>query len=350
MIMPRPSCRGACSRVFCAGLFLMAATLASSCAGFSEAEADVRGPLDETKELAPFIEEMKAEYGFDESEIKRIIGDARVLPEVVKAISKPAEAKPWYEYRPIFLTETRISKGVGFWNEHRASLARAEEIFGVSAEIIVAIIGVETLYGERAGRIRVLDSLVTLGFRYPRRSTFFRSELKEFLVLCRDEGLDPLVLKGSYAGAMGVPQFISSSYRSYAVDFDGDGRRDLISSPTDAIGSVGNYLKRHGWQADGTIALPAQISGNGYQDLLELGIKPKVPLGDLREHGVTVSGGPVDAQRGALIELELRTGKEHWVVMENFYTITRYNHSKLYAMAVTQLAQKIRSRYQEQTG
>jgi membrane-bound lytic murein transglycosylase B len=328
----------------------MAAVLACSCAGFNEAEADVRGPLDETKELAPFIEEMTAEYGFDESELRRIIGDARILPEIIKAISTPAEAKPWYEYRPIFLTETRISKGVGFWSEHQASLARAEESFGVPAEIIVAIIGVETLYGEHAGRVRVLDSLVTLGFRYPRRAGFFRSELKQFLLLCRDEDLDPLVLKGSYAGAMGVPQFISSSYRSYAVDFDGDGRRNLISSPADAIGSVANYLKRHGWQPDGTIAVSAQISGNGYKDLLELGIKPKVPLDDLSKHGVKITGDPVGEQRGALIELELRSAKEHWVVMENFYAITRYNHSKLYAMAVTQLAQKILSRYQEQSG
>jgi membrane-bound lytic murein transglycosylase B len=328
----------------------MAAVLASSCAGFGEAEADVRGPLNETKELAPFVEEMKAEYGFDESELRRIIGDARVLPEVVKAISTPAEAKPWYEYRPIFLTETRVSKGVGFWNEHRTSLARAEKSYGVPAEIIVAIIGVETLYGERAGRIRVLDSLVTLGFRYPRRAAFFRSELKEFLVLCRDEGLDPLVLKGSYAGAMGVPQFISSSYRNYAVDFDGDGRKDLISSPTDAIGSVANYLNRHGWQRDGTIAVSAQISGNGYKDLLELGIKPKVPLDDLSGHGVKMSEGAVGERRGALIELELRSGEEHWVVMGNFYAITRYNHTKLYAMAVTQLAEEIRSRYLERTG
>lgn len=314
-------------------------------AGCDTLAAHGEGPLDEAGELAPFVARM-SEAGYAESEARRILADAQILPEVLDAISRPAEAKPWHAYRPIFLTETRIAKGVEFWKSEQATLARAEETYGVPAEIIVAIIGVETLYGERAGRIRVLDSLVTLGFRYPRRSDFFRSELRHFLLLARDEGLDPLAVKGSYAGAMGVPQFISSSYRNYAIDFDEDGRRDLISSSVDAIGSVANYLKRHGWQRGGEIAVPAKAEGENYQEALELGLKPKMTMRELSRRGVRVLE-EIDADSPvALIALEQKDGAEFWVVLNNFYSVTRYNHSELYAMAVTQLAREIRNRYQ----
>ena len=311
---------------------------------WNPAAAHGKGPLDEATELMPFVAQMSM-AGYPESDVRRILAEARVLPEVLDAISRPAEAKPWHAYRPIFLTETRIAKGVDFWKAERAALGRAEDIYGVPPEIIVAIIGVETLYGERVGRIRVLDSLVTLGFRYPRRSDFFLSELRHFLLLARDEGLDPLVVKGSYAGAMGVPQFISSSYRNYAVDFNGDGRKDLISSTVDAIGSVANYLNRHGWQRGGEIAVAAEIDGDDYNELLTLGTKPKLTMTELSRRGVRALG-EVDAEsRAALIELEQKNGTELWLVLDNFYAITRYNHSELYAMAVTQLAWKIRDRY-----
>lgn len=311
---------------------------------WNPAAAHGKGPLDEATELMPFVAQMSM-AGYPESDVRRILAEARVLPEVLDAISRPAEAKPWHAYRPIFLTETRIAKGVDFWKAERAALGRAEDIYGVPPEIIVAIIGVETLYGERVGRIRVLDSLVTLGFRYPRRSDFFLSELRHFLLLARDEGLDPLVVKGSYAGAMGVPQFISSSYRNYAVDFNGDGRKDLISSTVDAIGSVANYLNRHGWQRGGEIAVAAEIDGDDYNELLALGTKPKLTMTELSRRGVRALG-EVDAEsRAALIELEQKNGTELWLVLDNFYAITRYNHSELYAMAVTQLAWKIRDRY-----
>lgn len=311
---------------------------------WNPAAAHGKGPLDEATELMPFVAQMSM-AGYPESDVRRILAEARVLPEVLDAISRPAEAKPWHAYRPIFLTEPRIAKGVDFWKAERAALGRAEDIYGVPPEIIVAIIGVETLYGERVGRIRVLDSLVTLGFRYPRRSDFFLSELRHFLLLARDEGLDPLVVKGSYAGAMGVPQFISSSYRNYAVDFNGDGRKDLISSTVDAIGSVANYLNRHGWQRGGEIAVAAEIDGDDYNELLALGTKPKLTMTELSRRGVRALG-EVDAEsRAALIELEQKNGTELWLVLDNFYAITRYNHSELYAMAVTQLAWKIRDRY-----
>lgn len=324
--------------------------LISACAGAETVGAHQQGPLDESTEIAPFIEEMERRHGYPQSELKEILSQAMVLPEVIELISRPAEAKPWYAYRPIFLNETRITKGVEFWRSQRETLARAEETYGVPAEIIVAIIGVETLYGERAGRIRVLDSLVTLGFRYPKRAEFFRSELQQFLLLSREEGIDPLAVEGSYAGAMGVPQFIASSYRRYAVDFDGDGYRDLIGNPKDAIGSVANYLSKHGWRAEGGLAVPASVSGDGYKLLLDQGLNPKIPLGELDAHGVRmVNGVPVDASV-ALIELDLPNGSEYWVVQKNFYAITRYNHSKLYAMAVTQLSREIRTRYMTQAG
>jgi membrane-bound lytic murein transglycosylase B len=322
----------------------------SACTGTATVDAHQRVSLDESTEIAPFVEEMEKRHRYPPSELREILAQAQVLPKVLELISRPAEAKPWHEYRPIFLNEARITKGVAFWNSKRETLARAESIYGVPSEIIVAIIGVETLYGERAGRIRVLDSLVTLGFRYPKRAKFFRAELQQFLLLSREESLDPLAVRGSYAGAMGVPQFIASSYRRYAVDFDGDGSRDLIGNAEDAIGSVANYLSEHGWRAEGGIAVPASVRGDGYKVLLKKGLKPKIPLQDLDAHGVKmVNDVPADS-RVALLELDLANGSEYWVVERNFYAITRYNRSPLYAMAVTQLAKEIRTRYLAQAG
>ena len=230
------------------------------------------------------------------------------------------------------------------WKRHAATLARAEADYGVSASIIVAIIGVETYYGQRAGRTRVLDSLATLGFRYRRRAAFFRGELEQFLVLCHDEGLDPLAVRGSYAGAMGIPQFIPSSYRRYAVDFDGDHVRNLLTSDADAIGSVANYLARHGWKRGASIAVPAHVSGNRASTLVDRGLRPGTAIGEMERLGVTADG-PVDGSAlASLIELEGKKAPEYWIGFENFYVITRYNHSPLYAMAVTQLAAAIRAR------
>ena len=326
-------------------LALLLSIIISACTSAATVDAHQRDSLDESTEIAPFVEEMEKRHGYPPSELREILAQAQVLPKVIELISRPAEAKPWYVYRPIFLNETRIEKGVQFWKSQRETLARAEAIYGVPAEIVVAIIGVETLYGERAGRIRVLDSLVTLGFRYPGRAGFFRSELQQFLLLSREERLDPLTVMGSYAGAMGVPQFIASSYRRYAVDFDGDGSRDLIANPKDAIGSVANYLSKHGWRAEGGIAVPALVSGDNYKVLLKKGLNPKIPLQDLDAHGVKIVNDVPAGVRVALLELDLADGSEYWVVQRNFYSITRYNHSPLYAMAVTQLAKEIRTRY-----
>lgn len=301
--------------------------------------------LDPETEIAPFVAEMVSRHGFEREELMRTLGGVRVRPEILEAIARPAESLDWYQYRPIFLTETRIAKGEEFWRAHAETLTRASRKYGVSPEIIVAIIGVETLYGTRKGKHLVLDSLATLAFRYPKRSKFFRRELEEFLVLAQQESFDTPRVKGSYAGAMGIPQFISSSYRRYAVDFDGNGVRDLLNSEIDAIGSVANYLKVHGWQRDGAVALPASVSGDDYKALVKKGMKPHTPVSDMDNFGVVVLYAGENESPGALIELTNKSDVEHWVGLQNFYAITRYNHSSLYAMAVFQLAREIRKRY-----
>ena len=236
---------------------------------------------------------------------------------------------------------------MSFWQEHADTLQHAHEVFGVPQEIIVAIIGVETRYGRHTGKYPVLDALSTLAFAYPPRSSFFRKELKEYLLMTREEGLVPGKQLGSYAGAMGMPQFIPSSFRSYAVDFDNDGKRDLWTSPADAIGSVGNYFKRHHWKPGQPIASPVKVHGNRYQALIDNNLKRRYTLKELMDNGVILPQGlPTDLQ-GVLIEFETRNGPEYWVGWHNFYVISRYNHSALYSMAVYQLSQQIK---QQSTG
>lgn len=302
-------------------------------------------PLDAGKEIRPFAKAVASRHGLDRGKLEDILSEARVLPKVLAAIERPAEAKPWKDYRGIFLNEKRIADGAEFWRRKATVIEEAAEQFGVAPEVIVAIIGVETLYGQRAGRIRVLDALATLGFRYPKRAKFFRSELEHFLILVLEERLDPLTIKGSYAGAMGIPQFIPSSYRSYSVDFDGDGLRDLLWSEADAIGSVANYLARHGWKRGAPITVPARVNGGAVAGVVKRGIKPHSSLKALRGKGIKPVVAVQGATKAALIELHGAEGIEHWVGFENFYVITRYNHSKLYAMAVFQLSQEIAARY-----
>jgi membrane-bound lytic murein transglycosylase B len=298
----------------------------------------------ERKEVRTFIDDMVHKHDFDRAELNQLFSKVALRPKIIDAITRPAEAKPWHKYRPIFVTETRIKEGVDFWHKHEAELARAEQVYGVPPEIIVAILGVETRYGRHKGRYRVMDSLSTLAFNYPKRSKFFRSELEQYLLLTREEKLDPLTINGSYAGAMGKPQFISSSYRHYAVDFDGDGRRDLWNNTADAIGSIANYFRRHKWQPGGKIVSPAIVGSNHIQVLVKQGIKPHSTVAELRQRGVTAKTKLDMEALGALIELETLAGREYWLGLNNFYVITRYNHSQLYAMAVYQLGQEILKR------
>ncbi len=296
-------------------------------------------------ELRAFIDEMADRHGFDRGELKGLFARIRPRPDIIAAISRPAEAMPWYKYRRIFLKKKRIASGVEFWRRHATVLQRAEREYGVPAEIIVAIIGVETWYGRHKGKFPVLESLATLSFDYPKRARFFRGELEQYLLLTREEGIDPLSLKGSYAGAMGMPQFIASSYRTYAVDFDGDGQRDLWNNPVDAIGSVAHYFARHGWKRGGQITARANVEGKGYLALIRKGLKPHTRIGQLPEHGVHPLAKLPEDDLTALIELELTAGREYWLGLNNFYVITRYNHSEKYAMAAYQLARVIRSEY-----
>ena len=301
--------------------------------------------LERASEIDPFVAGMVLRHGVSERDTRALLEDARVLDSVLELIQRPAERKPWHEYRKIFLTGKRIARGADFWRKHEASLSRAVEQFGVPAEVIVAIIGVESFYGVHRGRTRVLDALATLGFRYPRRAKFFRSELESFVLLAGEEKLDARQVKGSYAGAMGIAQFIPSSYRNYAVDFDGNGMRDLIESPPDAIGSIANYLAEHGWRTGSPVAVQAKVQGDAYRAIVEQGIKPHSTLASIRARGVEFAVDADDAELGALIEFETADGHQYWVGLTNFYVITRYNHSRLYALAVFQLAERIRQRH-----
>ena len=299
----------------------------------------------QNNEVQSFINDISQKDGFKPDTLKHLFTQTRFNQKIIDAITRPAESKPWYQYRPIFVTKKRIDEGVTFWNENQSILERAEKVYGVPPEIIVAILGVETRYGRHKGVYRVMDSLATLAFGYPQRADFFRSELEQYLLLTREENLDPLTVKGSYAGAMGNAQFISSSYRSYAVDFDGDGKRDLWNNASDTIGSVANYFNRHHWQPGGEITIPVTIdNGNHIENIVDKGLKPHSTVAELRKSGITTKSQLNPNEMGALIELEDQTGKEYWLGFNNFYVITRYNHSPLYAMAVYQLGQAIRNK------
>ncbi|HEC28354.1 MAG TPA: lytic murein transglycosylase B [Gammaproteobacteria bacterium] len=295
-------------------------------------------------EVQSFIKMMVTRHQFKPGELEQWFVAIHPRPDIIASISNPAEKKPWYEYRKIFLIEQRIKGGVGFWNQHHALLERAERETGVPARIIVAILGVETLYNRYEGRYPVMESLSTLAFDYPKRSAFFRGELEQFLLLAREEKVDPLSLKGSYAGAMGGPQFISSSFRRFAVDFDHDGKRDIWHNPADMIGSVANYFKKHKWQKNQLITVRARVDSSHVNDVINKGINPYYSLKELKKMGITGMIPDKTNIKAALIKLDGTAGPEYWLGMQNFYVITRYNHSPLYAMAVFQLSEAITKR------
>ncbi len=293
-------------------------------------------------EAEGFIVEMVEQHGFEAAELKRIFASAEKKDSILKAISRPAEKRlEWAGYRKIFLTEDRIKKGRAFMQQYQATLAAASDKYGVPAHIITAIIGVETRYGQHKGGYRVIDALSTLGFDYPPRSKFFRSELAQFLLLAREQGFDPLELSGSYAGAMGYGQFIPSSYRHYAVDFDGDGVANILTNPVDAIGSVANYFAKHKWKSNEPVAFRTQVEGAQYETLITKSLKPAHRLDELKAQKVDIPAEHDLSQKAKLLKLNGDKGEEFWVALHNFYVITRYNHSHLYALAVHQLANEI---------
>lgn len=289
-----------------------------------------------------FASELEKEHGIPAQQTAAWLKEAERLDSVLEAIARPAEkTKTWADYRKIFLTEKRISQGKQFIKDNAELLEKAEKEFGVPKEIIASIIGVETFYGQRQGNYRVLDSLSTLAFDYPKRSLFWR-ELKEFFVMSQEQGVEPRDIKGSYAGAMGYGQFIPSSYRHYAIDYDGDGKKDLWTNKADAIGSVANYFKRHGWKKDQAVTQRVRVSGNDYQDAVNDRLKPKWKVSELKALGITPTKAVDDDASASLIKLMGVNGAEFWLGNHNFYVITRYNHSRMYAMAVYQLSLAIK--------
>lgn len=287
-------------------------------------------------------------HGLDRATVSAVLSGAERKQSILDAIARPAErVLKWHEYRKIFVEPARIDQGLEFWAAHAETLERARIRYGVPPEYVVAIIGVETRYGRVTGSYRVLDALATLGFDYPPRAAFFRGELAAFLLLAREEGLDPASLTGSYAGAMGYGQFIPSSYRAYAVDFDADGRRDIWANPVDAIGSVANYFARHGWRAEGQVAAPLGAADPAVvaqaQPFIDDTLDLDRSVGVLRAAGFRMPAG-ADSDAAELLLLDGASGQELWAALPNFYVITRYNRSRLYALAVHELAGVIRSR------
>ncbi|WP_461422555.1 lytic murein transglycosylase B [Ketobacter sp.] len=325
------------------GALLLACSHAVSAAADSkQSESYLHHP-----KAAAFIEEIRTEKAYPEAKLKALLDSAHQSQSILEAIARPAEkTKTWAEYRPIFMTQDRIDQGVAFYQQHQAVFERAEKEFGVSRYIILAIIGVETRYGKHKGNYRVIDALTTLAFDYPPRSPFFRSELKHFLHLEKEAGIDLMQAKGSYAGAMGFGQFISSSYRHYAVDFNDDDHRDLINDPVDAIGSVANYFKQHGWKTGQPVVSKAQLKKSTAKtdSVINQALKPKLTILELKKAGLIPDDAYEDRSLATAMRFEGAQGTEYWIGLQNFYTITRYNHSPLYAMAVYQLSEALKQR------
>jgi membrane-bound lytic murein transglycosylase B len=292
-----------------------------------------------------FARHLEQRHNFNADELLRQFAQIRPNDKVLQLIKPPVSPvqRSWERYRPRFLNDRRINGGVRFWQENRRALSKASALYGVPPEIIVAIIGVETEYGANTGNFRVLEALATLAFDYPRRAEFFRTELEQFLLLARENGMDPLSMRGSFAGAIGIPQFMPGSQRRYAVDFDNDQKIDLAGSVDDAIGSVAHFLEQHGWLAEQPVAVPAQTRGEPERSLIEAGIQPTLLVADLAQAGITADA---DVQATVTLVDLVSPGHptEYWLGHNNFYVITRYNRSSFYAMSVFQLGEAIRAR------
>jgi peptidoglycan lytic transglycosylase B len=304
--------------------------------------------LSKRQDVADFIDEMVSEHKMDKGSLQTLFNKTEIRQDIIDLMNRPAEkVKPWYEYKKIFLTDSRLKKGLVFWKENKDVLAYAKKIYGVPEEIIVAIIGVETFYGKITGKHRVIDALSTLAFDYPKRSVFFRKELKHFLILCKEQKIDPLSLKGSYAGAMGYGQFMPSSYQHYAVDFDGRGIKDIWNNPHDAIGSVANYFKQHGWILDQPVITQAKIaSAKEPFEVNNRKIKPKTSLKNYSKQQINSDlTEKFPDMKAAMVELQEKSGSTYWLAFKNFYAISRYNHSHMYSMVVYLLSQDLKKSY-----
>ena len=294
-----------------------------------------------------YIDELVESHQFSRQALQEVFAQAKRQERIIELMSRPAERRlRWHEYRKILVDEPRISQGVIFWRENQVALERAVERYGVPQEIIVAIIGVETRYGRVTGNFAVVDALSTLAFDYPPRAKFFRGQLTEHLLLSREEGKSPLSMKGSYAGAMGFGQFIPSSYRNFAVDFDGDGVRDIWNNKTDAVGSVANYFAEHNWSGEDDVAIRVNVLEETEEltALVNGNLKPRLTVEHWRDLGVAIDSDQPPQRKATLMRMQQPDRADYWLGFEDFYVITRYNHSRLYAMAVLQLSQAIRER------
>ncbi|VEG90642.1 lytic murein transglycosylase B [Legionella spiritensis] len=302
--------------------------------------------LTQRKDVQTFINYMVREHGFSKQQLNQVMNDVQIQPQIIESMDRPYEKKTWDVYKALFLTPERLQGGLKFWRDNKETLDKAEKQYGVPANIIVAIVGVETLYGKHQGKYRVIDALSTLAFNYPKRSKFFTRELEQFLLLCREHHVQPNQYMGSYAGAMGKAQFMPSSYRNFAADFSGKSKKDLMNDNNAVIASIANYISKHGWKYRQGIAQPAQITskkigkintGNKYaaysvNQLSTAGIRP-----------VTAAINP--PPKAGVIELTTQNGREYWLAYPNFYVITRYNSSPQYALVVYLLSQQLKKEW-----
>jgi len=295
-------------------------------------------------EVVKFIDRMVQEHNMDRGYLTGIMQQAEYKQSIIDAITRPAEKSlAWFEYRRIFMDSKRIAKGKEFLKKYAETFSKAEQKYGVPRHIIAAIIGVETRYGGYMGNYRIVDALATLGFDYPKRSKFFLGQLEQYFLLVREQNFDAMALTGSYAGAMGYGQFIPSSYRHYAIDFDNDGTADILNNPVDAIGSVANYFAEHGWMSGQPIVSRGVVDSTLDESILNDSLTPSRTVAQLRELGFAAEDeGLADDMEATAMRLRTKHGEEYWMGLKNFYVITRYNHSKLYAMAVYQLSQELK--------
>lgn len=323
---------------------LMAAALAG---GVMSSLAQADAAFLARPDVQRYIDEQVASGVFNRPELEAVFANVEIKPNIIAILDKPSTSRPWYQFRSSFYNERLLKSGVAFWQQHAAALQRAEQVYGVPPEMVVAILGIETNYGRNTGSFRLADALSTIAFNYPRRAEYFRGELTEFLKLAKEEGIDPLSLKGSYAGAMGLPQFMPSSFRKWAVDFDGSGHRDIWNNVDDAIGSVAHYFQLQGWRHGDDIIIPAAVQpGVDVSGLVADKFNLHLTVGELKARGVLPQAQVADQVPAVLVPLETAPGvTEYWLGLNNFYVITRYNKSTLYAKVAQELAAELRLRY-----
>jgi membrane-bound lytic murein transglycosylase B len=303
-------------------------------------------PFSQQPKVRQFINEVSKEAKLNKQELIKIMDQVEIQPKIIESMERPYEKKKWDEYQRLFLTQKRLNHGIEYWQTHQDELKKAEKHYGVSSHIVVAILGIETLYGQNQGDYRVIDALSTLAFNYPKRAPFFRKELKEYLILCKEQGVSPLKYKGSYAGAIGMPQFMPSSYRHYAASFTSKREKDLVSDHDTVIASVANYFKVHGWQPQQGIAQIANISKPLPKWIKTNQKKPTYTYQQLVNAGIVPKTAAFNApKKVGIIELETEKGKEYWLAYPNFYVITRYNSSPQYALAAYLLSQQLQQKW-----